>query len=173
MTPRNVARVAAIAAVYAALTMLMAPISYGPVQVRVSELLTVLPYFTPLATPGLFLGCLLANVFGGMALGWATGLWIFDVTLGSLATLLAAYLTGLTRRRGLSLLAPLPPVLINPLIVGSYLQQIFGNNYWLTVGYIFVGQVVACYILGLPLLLLIRRHAKLRAIVAGIPEGEG
>ena len=73
---------AAIAAIYVALTMLVAPIAFGPVQFRISEALTILPFFTPVAIPGLFVGCLLANLLGSAA--------IWDVVFGSLATLIGA-----------------------------------------------------------------------------------
>ncbi|MEA5002230.1 MAG: QueT transporter family protein, partial [Christensenella sp.] len=79
-----------IAALYAALTLLLAPLSYGPVQVRVSEALCVLPFFTPAAVPGLFIGCMLANLY-------TAGLGVMDIVVGSLATLLAATLTWLIR----------------------------------------------------------------------------
>ena len=75
---------AIIAAVYVVLTIIFAPISYGQVQVRISEALTVLPYFTPAAIPGLFIGCIIANIYGGAG--------IIDIIFGSLATLFAAFL---------------------------------------------------------------------------------
>ena len=71
---------AAIAAIYVVLTMVFLPISFGPIQFRISELLCVLPYFTPAAIPGLFIGCLLANFLGGAA--------ALDVIFGSIATLI-------------------------------------------------------------------------------------
>ena len=80
---------AIIAAMYAALTILFAPISYGAVQVRISEAFTILPLFTPAAIPGLFIGCLLANILGG-AIVW-------DIIFGSLATLIGAALGYLLR----------------------------------------------------------------------------
>ena len=69
-----------IASIYAALTILLMPISYGPIQVRVAEALTVLPYFTSAAIPGLFIGCLVSNIAGG--LGW------MDIIFGSFTTLI-------------------------------------------------------------------------------------
>ena len=74
-----------IAAIYAAITIALAPISYGQIQVRVAEALTILPAFTPAAIPGLFVGCIVANLYGGGG--------IIDVVFGSLATLMAAYLS--------------------------------------------------------------------------------
>ena len=85
-----IVRAALIAALYAALTLALYPISYGPVQFRVSEALTLLPVFMPEAIPGLFVGCLLANLIGSAT--------IWDIVFGSLATLIAAVLTYATRR---------------------------------------------------------------------------
>ena len=73
---------AVIAAIYVALTMAFQPISFGPVQFRISEALCILPFFTPAAIPGLFVGCFLSNLFCG-----AAGL---DIVFGSLATLIGA-----------------------------------------------------------------------------------
>ena len=82
---RKITLSAVIAALYAALTLLLAPISFGPVQCRVAECLCILPLFTPYAIPGLFLGCLISNIIGSMGM--------FDIVFGSLTTLVAAILT--------------------------------------------------------------------------------
>ena len=78
-----------IAAIYVALTFVFAPISFGEVQVRVAEALTILPVFTPAAVPGLYVGCLLGNTLAGAALP--------DIIFGSLATLIGAVGTRLLR----------------------------------------------------------------------------
>ena len=78
-----------IAALYAALTLVFAPISFGAVQCRVSEVLCILPLFFPDAVWGLFVGCFISNVFMGSVL---------DMTLGALTTLVAAFLTYKTRK---------------------------------------------------------------------------
>ncbi|MEW6244860.1 MAG: QueT transporter family protein [Bacillota bacterium] len=144
-------RVGLLAAAYVALTMLFAPWSFGLVQVRVSEMLTVLPYVMPAATPGLFIGCLVANILGGLG--------VVDVVLGSSATLLAAFLTS---KMPAPWLAPLPPVLVNALVVAWYLSVWAGVPYWMGMLSVFAGQVVACYVLGYPLLVYIMRHERLR-----------
>lgn len=141
---------AIIAALYAVITILLAPISYGPLQVRVSEALTVLPFLTTTAIPGLFVGCLVANIYGGLGMQ--------DIMFGSLATLIAAYLTW---RMPKAYLAPLPPVIVNAVIVAAYLSGLAGLPYWLTALYIALGELVACYLLGYPLLLLIQRNKAL------------
>lgn len=159
LTVRGISIGALVAAVYAALTIWLAPISYGPIQVRLSEALTILPFIEPASVWGLFLGCLMANVFGGL------GPW--DIFAGSLLTLAAATLTYLLRRTGKPWLAPLPPVVFNAFGVGAYLQLLFeppkiallGNMpgylvFVLTVG---IGEIVACYVVGLPLLYALRR----------------
>lgn len=134
---------AVIAAIYAVLTLLLMPISYGVMQVRVAEALCVLPIFTPAAVPGLFVGCFIANVLGPNG--------IIDTVLGSLATLLAAYLT--YKLRGQVLLALLPPVLINGLVIGSMLFYIYSVPLplWSCILWVALGQGLACYGMGLPL----------------------
>ena len=99
---------AAIAAIYVVLTMVFLPISFGPIQFRISELLCVLPYFTPSAIPGLFIGCLIANALGGGIL--------LDVLAGSLTTLAAAYLTWMLRGKS-KFLASVPPVVLNAIVI--------------------------------------------------------
>ena len=82
---------AAIAAIYVVLTVAFAPISFGEVQIRFAEALTILPFFTPAAVPGLFVGCLIANILGGAILP--------DIIFGSLATLIGAVGTYLLRKQ--------------------------------------------------------------------------
>ena len=137
-----ITQAALIAAMYTALTVLIAAfnLASGAVQVRLSEALTVLPVFTPAAVPGLFVGCFLSNLITGCAL--------WDVLFGSLATLLGALGTRLLRSR--PLLAVLPPIVSNTLIVPVILAKVYGvpDSIWflmLTVG---IGEVISCGILG-------------------------
>ncbi len=134
---------AVIAAVYAGLTMILAPFSYGLMQVRVSEALTVLPYFTPAAIPGLFIGCLISNTLTGN---------LIDIIFGSLATLLAALASYGVRK--FPVLVPLPPVLFNGLIIGLVLYYAYGvpAPLWSCMLWVGAGELLACYILGYPLL---------------------
>lgn len=138
-----------IAAIYAALTLAFAPISYGMVQFRVSEALCVLPFFTPSAVPGLFIGCLISNIFGGNGL--------LDVIVGSLATLLAAYATYKIKSKWL---APLPAVIINALAVGAMLHFVINIPLLESMAYIFIGQAGACYLVGMPLLFVLNKYSK-------------
>ncbi len=154
MTVKDLVRGAIIAAIYALLTIFLAPISSGLVQCRVSEALCILPYFTFAAVPGLFIGCLAANLL--------TGAVIYDVVFGSLATLLAAYATYLMRNRVSKYLAPMPPVIFNAFIIGALLVYVYGVDvsYLAAASYVAVGELIACYALGLPLLLVLERYKE-------------
>ena len=147
--PKTLTRAAVIAALYAALTLLLAPISYGAMQVRVSEGLTLLPMLFPEAAPALFVGCLLANLLGGSALP--------DIVLGSLTTLVAALLT--RRLRGDRILAALPPVVLNGLIVGALVHLLYTPEIpmALCMLYVAVGEAIACYVVGFLVLAAVKR----------------
>lgn len=140
-SPGSMARAALIAAAYVLLVVFFAPLSYGPVQVRIAEALTLLPWLWVEAIPGLFLGCLIANLFGGFGL--------IDVIFGSAATLAAALMTRLMPNK---FLAALPPVAVNALVVGGYLSVLTEVSFPFAAMYVAVGQAIACYALGLPLL---------------------
>lgn len=156
MTTKKLVQGALIGALYAALTLAAAPISYGLMQVRISEALCILPFFTPAAVPGLFIGCLVANLAGGAVL--------YDVIFGSLATLLAALLTWWLRARGASKwLAPLPAVVLNALIIGTLMHLVYlpGEVTFLAgAAYVGAGQAIACYGLGMPLFYVLERYGK-------------
>lgn len=132
---------AMIAALYVVLTFVFAPISFGEIQIRISEVLTVLPIFTPAAIPGLFVGCFLGNFIGGALLP--------DVIFGSIATLLGALGTYWLRKQH-RVLALLPPVIANICIVPFVLRYAYGIALpipfmMLTVG---VGEVISCELVG-------------------------
>lgn len=146
---------AVIAALYVVLTFLANALglSSGVIQVRFSEALTILPFFTPAAIPGLFAGCILANLL--------TGCMPLDVLFGSLATLLGALGTWFLPKSS-KLLAPLPPIIANTLIVPfvlAYVYQFEGSipYFMLTVG---IGEVISCGVLGLILLNVLQRYRK-------------
>ncbi len=143
---RYLVEAAVIAAMYAALTIAI-PGGSGQIQVRVAETLTVLAFFTPAAVPGLFVGCFVANIFVGAG--------PYDIILGSLATLLAAYLT---RKMPVKYLAPLPPVIINAVAVAFVLKLSVNAPLLITMGFVALGEAIACYGLGYPLMLLIEKH---------------
>lgn len=143
---------AMIAALYVVLTFISNAfgLASGAIQIRISEALTILPYFTPAAVPGLFVGCLLSNILTGCAL--------FDVIFGSLATLLGAIGTRILRQN--KWLAPIPPIVSNMVIVPlvlTYVYEIPGGipYFMLTVG---IGEVISCGVLGLLLLSVLSRY---------------
>lgn len=135
---------AMIAAIYVVLTLAFAPFSYGEVQVRIAEALTILAFFTPAAIPGLFVGCLLGNLLGGCALP--------DIIFGSLATLIGAFFTYQLRNKR-PIFAPIPPILANIAIIPFVLRYAYGvllpiPVLMLSIG---VGEVISCGVLGLVL----------------------
>jgi uncharacterized membrane protein len=151
---------AVIAGAYAALTMALAPFSYGPVQVRAREALTVLPYFTPAAVPGLFIGCLLSNAIMSP--------YPLDFIIGSAATLSAALLSYALRK--IPWLTPLPPVVVNGVAIGAMLYYLYGVrppgvapvlSLPADMGVVAIGEAIACYGIGLPLLKYLERHRRI------------
>ena len=146
---KTLARGAIIAALYAVLTLLLQPLSYGEVQIRFSEALTLLPILMPEAVPALAVGCLLANVLGGCML--------VDIVFGTLATLLAAICTRRLRER--FWLAALMPVLFNGVIVGSVVHYCYAPMIALPLCMLSVaaGEAVACLVVGPVLLRVLRR----------------
>ena len=149
-----IAQAAVIAALYVVLTLLANSLGLAnyAIQLRFSEALTILPFFTPAAIPGLFLGCLISNLL--------TGAIVWDVIFGSLATLLGAVGTYLLRR--CKWLAPLPPIVINMLIVPLVLYFAYhvpGSIpfFVLTVG---IGEILSCGVLGMLLLFVLQRYKK-------------
>lgn len=147
-----ITQAAMIAAIYVALTAMFAPISFGEVQVRVAESLAVLPFFTPAAVPGLFIGCLIGNILGGAILP--------DILFGSLATLIGAAGSYLLRRN--RYLVCLPPIVSNTLIVPFVLKYGYGAALpipfmMLTVG---AGEVVSCGVLGFVVLSALSKYGS-------------
>ena len=137
-----VAQAALIAAIYVVLTYFISAfnLASGAIQVRISEALTILPFFTPAAIPGLAIGCFLSNLL--------TGCLPMDVLCGSLATLIGAVGSYLLRKH--KWLVPLPPVVANTIIVPYVLAYVYGAEgsipfFMVTVG---IGEVISCYVLG-------------------------
>ncbi len=167
---------AMIAAIYVVLTLLANAFGLAnyAIQVRFSEALTILPFFTPAAVPGLFVGCILSNIL--------TGCLPLDTVFGSLATLIGAlgtYAIGRISRKAIGaarsalqpqkksaiykFLVPLPPIISNTLIVPfvlAYVYQFEGSipYFMLTVG---IGEVISCGVLGLILLFSLDRYKNI------------
>ena len=146
---------AVIAAIYVVLTLVsnLFGLSSGVIQVRFSEALTILPIFTPAAIPGLFLGCILANLL--------TGALLPDIIFGGIATLIGAYFTYLLRKK--PILAPLPPIISNTLIIPFILRYVYCFDgslpyFMLTVG---IGEIISCGILGIILIHYLNKNKKI------------
>lgn len=150
---------AAIAAIYVVLTMLFAPISFGPVQFRISEALCILPYFTPAAVPGIFLGCFLSNFLCGAA--------VLDVVFGSLATLIGALGSYALRKNRWAVC--LPPILSNTIIIPWVLRYAYGSDdmIWFAMITVGIGEVLAVGVLGSGLRMLLERY---RSVLFGQSE---
>lgn len=165
---QRLVRCAVIAAVYVVLCLVLAPFSYGAIQVRIAEALCLLPVFGAEYIIGVTLGCFLANLFGST---------IIDVIFGTLATLLACLFTYRLRNlriKGLAIPASLPPVIFNAVIVGIEIT-VFFTDYtamsaplWLlcltngiTVG---IGELISCTVLGVALVKLIESNVALKQI---------
>ena len=142
---------AAIAAVYTALTLMFAPISFGAVQFRISEALCILPFFTPAAVPGLFLGCLISNLLCGAA--------ALDVVFGSIATLIGAVCSLYLGKKSKWLVC-LPPILSNTIIIPWVLRFAYGSEDMIIFAMVTVaiGEILAVGVLGNGLMLALERY---------------
>lgn len=142
-----------IAALYVVLTFVANAFGLAnyAVQVRFSEALTILPFFTPAAIPGLTLGCLLANILTGCALP--------DIIFGTLATLIGAVFTYLLRKN--KWLSPIPPIAANTIIVPFILYYAYGiKPLWLSFITVGAGEIISCGILGMLLLNVLIKYKK-------------
>ena len=165
LSVRRLVRCAVIAAVYVVVCLVLAPFSYGAVQVRVAEALCLLPVFGAEYIVGVTLGCFLANLIGSTAI---------DVVFGTLATLLACLVTYKLRNvriKGLAIPASLPPVVFNMIIVGAFEITVFFSDgaptaalaafNAVTVG---IGEIISCTVLGVALVKLIESNDSLHKI---------
>ncbi len=145
-----ITQAALIAAIYVVLVYVFKPISFSYVQVRIAEALTILPYFTPAAIPGVTIGCLLGN--------FLTGADILDIVFGSLATLIGAIGSYILKKQ--KFLVPVPPILANAIIIPWVLRFAYGLTLpvpfmMLTVG---IGEIISCGVLGLILLFALNKY---------------
>lgn len=173
MKTKKLVRCALIAAVYAALCIVLQPLSYGLVQIRVAEMLCLLPVFGTDYIIGVTLGCFLANLLG-TALGTTVAV---DVVFGTAATLLGCIFTWLLRgirTNGLAIPASIPPVVFNALIIGAELSFFFTDGAltgpivamnMFTVG---VGEAISCCVLGVALVRLIENNRRLRQLFGAV-----
>lgn len=149
-------RAAMIAALYVVLTFVVNAfgLASGAIQIRLSEMLAILPAFTPAAVPGLFIGCFLSNLL--------TGCCILDIVMGSIATLIGALGARFLRRH--PLLIPLPTIVANALIVPFVLTSPYGygltDALWYLVFTVGAGEIISCGILGMILFFALRKYGK-------------
>lgn len=144
---------AMIAALYVVFTLIAAALGLSSmqVQIRFSEALTILPYFTKAAIPGVFIGCLLSNILAGGAL--------LDIIFGSLATLIAAVGTYLLRRQ--KWLAPIPPIAANTLIIPFVIKAAYGiDPVWLSFITVGAGELLSAGVLGMLLLFVLEKYRR-------------
>lgn len=165
----RIVRCGLVAALYTVLCLVLAPISFGAMQVRISEALCLLPVFGADYIIGVTLGCLLSNMLG-VAMGTTV---VLDIVFGTLATLLACictYFLRSVRTFGLTLPASIPPVIFNAVIIGLEISFLFTNGTvtapiilfnMVTVG---LGEIISCCILGVILVRLIERTPRLHAM---------
>lgn len=149
----KLAQGAVIAALYVALTIVFAPISFREVQVRIAEALTILPLFSGAAVPGLFIGCLLANFIGGAA--------VPDIIFGSLATLIGAIGTRMLRNKK-PVLGTIPPILSNTVIIPFVLRYAYSVELPIPILMLslFIGEVLSCGVLGMILYYALNRRRQ-------------
>lgn len=154
---RFITQAAMIAAIYIVLLLVFEPLSFSGIQCRIAEALTILPYFTPAAIPGLALGCLLGNFIAGAH--------ILDILFGSLATLIGAIFSYVLRKN--KYLVPIPPILANALIIPWVIKFAFADATPISILIVTVGlgEVLSCGVLGWLLLITINKNNHLKSIL--------
>ena len=158
LTTRDLAFCGVIAALYAVITLAIAPFAYGPIQFRISEALCVLPFFVPVTSLGLFVGCLVANLFSTVT--------TLDIVIGSAATLLGCLWTAKLRTKWLT---PLPTTIVNGVMVGAMLAAVytpdaFWQGFLMNGLQVAAGELAVMVILGLPLAVWLEKSKVLKRL---------
>lgn len=141
---------AVVAGLYAALTITLGFMSYGPIQFRISEVMTLLAFIDPLYILGLVLGCAISNI--------TSTIGIIDIVVGSLSTLIAVYLIRNTKNL---FIASLWPTIINSVFVGAELYYVLGLPFWLSTLQVAIGEFVVVTIIGYPLFKYVLKNKNL------------
>ena len=139
ITVSKITKVAIVAAVYAVLTAAIAPISYGPIQFRISEIMTLLAFIDPLYIPGLVLGCAISNLFSPLG--------IVDVIVGTTATFISVYMISKSKSLFIASLWPT----INCVFIGAELYYLQHLPFWLTSLEVAIGEFVVVTLIGYPI----------------------
>ncbi|MBN7575559.1 QueT transporter family protein [Clostridium sp. 2-1] len=152
-TVKRLVKTAIIAALYAVITLVLAPISYGPIQFRVSEIMVLLAFFDPFYIVGLTLGCFIANILGPNGLA--------DIIFGTLATFISVYAVSITERfvknkKTSLVIASLWPTIFNGVIIGWMLNYIYQLPLVLSIGEVAIGEFVVVTIVGVPIVRLLQ-----------------
>ncbi|MBE6088876.1 QueT transporter family protein [Clostridium beijerinckii] len=152
-TVKRLVKTAIIAALYAVITLVLAPISYGPIQFRVSEIMVLLAFFDPFYIVGLTLGCFIANILGPNGLA--------DIIFGTLATFISVYAVSITQRfvknkKTSLIIASLWPTIFNGVIIGWMLNYIYQFPLVLSIGEVAIGEFVVVTIVGVPIVRLLQ-----------------
>ena len=158
LNTKKLATIAIISAVYSTLTLILMPISFGPIQFRISEALTVLPLIFPEAVIGLTIGCLISNLFG---------YGVLDIVFGTLATAISALLTYFIGKKIKNvnlkfILGAIPPVIINAVVI-PIIFILAGNTtevYIINFLTVLLGQFVSVYVIGFNLYLATNKIKK-------------
>ncbi|AVK49797.1 MULTISPECIES: QueT transporter family protein [Clostridium] len=156
-TVKRLVKTAIIAALYAVITLVLAPISYGPIQFRVSEIMVLLAFFDPFYIVGLTLGCFIANILGPNGLA--------DIIFGTVATFISVYAVSITKKfvknkKTSLIIASLWPTIFNGVIIGWMLNYIYQFPLVLSIGEVAIGEFVVVTIVGVPIVRLLQNKYR-------------
>ena len=151
---KDMARIAIVASLYVALTLMFGFMSYGNIQFRVAEILILLCFFRKDYSIALILGCAISNIFSPLG--------IIDVIFGTLATVLSVVCVMFSKRIFVSAIYP---VLFNGLIVGIELTIVFDLPLFVTIGEVAIGEFICLAVLGYPIFKLLSRNKKFIQLV--------
>lgn len=151
---KKLVKIAITAAVYTVATLAIAPLSYGAIQFRLSEVMTLLAFIDPVYIIGLVLGCAISNLYSPLG--------IVDVIVGTSATLISVYMISKTKNL---LISTLWPTIMNGLIVGAELFFVLNQPFWLSTIYVALGEFVVVTCIGYPLFkLLLKREDVIKIL---------
>lgn len=153
MNIKKLIKIAITAALYAACTMAIAPLSYGAIQFRFSEVMTLLAFIDPVYIPGLVLGCALSNIYSPLG--------IIDVLVGTTATFISVYMISKTKSLFIATLWPT----INCVFVGAELYFVLHQPFWISTLYVCLGEFVVVTCIGYPLFRLLLKRKDVISVL--------
>ncbi|AWI06494.1 QueT transporter family protein [Clostridium drakei] len=153
MNIKKLIKIAITAALYAACTMAIAPLSYGAIQFRFSEIMTLLAFIDPVYIPGLVLGCALSNIYSPLG--------IIDVLVGTTATFISVYMISKTKSLFIATLWPT----INCVFVGAELYFVLHQPFWISTLYVCLGEFVVVTCIGYPLFRLLLKRKDVISVL--------